>query len=63
MKSQVLPEFWSGFGKLPPQIQRTARKNYALWQQHPELKSLEFKKIKTIFGRFGRDRAIGRWRP
>jgi hypothetical protein len=47
MKSQALPEFWVGFGKLPPKIQSTARKNYALWQQHPQLKSLEFKKIKS----------------
>jgi hypothetical protein len=46
MKSQALPEFWAAFGKLPPKIQTTARKNYDLWQQHPGLKSLEFKKIK-----------------
>ena len=46
MKSQALPGFWAAFGKLPPKIQTTAWKNYALWLQHPGLKSLEFKKIK-----------------
>jgi hypothetical protein len=31
---------------LPEKVQQIARKNYALWQQSPSLKSLNFKKIK-----------------
>ena len=46
MKSSALPEFWQSFNRLPPAIQETARKNYALWQKEPSLKSLAFKKIK-----------------
>lgn len=46
MKSLALPEFWACFDRLPPKIQATAKKNYLLWQQHPGLKSLGFKKIK-----------------
>ena len=46
MKSYALPEFWRAFQKLPPAIQETTRKNYALWQKEPTLKSLAFKKIK-----------------
>lgn len=46
MKSSALPEFWACFNRLPPQVQKIARKNFALWQQDPTLKSLGFKRIK-----------------
>jgi len=47
VKSAALPEFWDCFKSLPPQVQKTARKNFKLWQQNPSLKSLAFKKIKN----------------
>ncbi len=46
MKSSALPAFWTCFNKLPPQVQRTARKNFELWEQSSSLKSLGFKRIK-----------------
>ena len=46
MKSLALPDFWQCLDRLPPKAQRTARKNYRLWQRSPSLKSLAFKKIK-----------------
>lgn len=47
MKSSALPDFWRRFHLLPPAIQRTAEKNFRLWQRNPTLKSLAFKKIKS----------------
>jgi hypothetical protein len=32
--------------ELPPKAQKTAQKNFRLWQQEPSLKSLGFKRIK-----------------
>ena len=46
MKSSALPSFWACLAGLPPAVQQTARKNFALWQKEPTLKSLNFKKIK-----------------
>lgn len=45
MNSSALPEFWACFNRLPPQVQKIARKNFVLWQQDPTLKSLAFKRI------------------
>ena len=47
MKSSALPEFWACLNQLPPKVQRTAQKNFKLWQQEPTLKSLGFKRIKA----------------
>ena len=47
MKSAALPEFWACFNQLPPPVQKIARKNFALWQKEPTLKSLGFKRIKS----------------
>ena len=47
MKSRALPEFWDCLEQLPPEIQKTVRKKYKLWQENPSLKSLAFKKIKS----------------
>jgi hypothetical protein len=46
VKSSALPAFWACFNRLPPRVQKVARKNFALWQQDPTLKSLAFKRIK-----------------
>jgi hypothetical protein len=46
VKSSALPEFWTCLEKLPPKAQKTARKNFKLWQQDPSLKLLGFKRIK-----------------
>jgi len=47
VKSSALPEFWDCLEKLPPRIQKTARKNFKLWKKNPSLKSLGFKKIRA----------------
>jgi hypothetical protein len=47
MKSELTDEFIQCFAKLPERVQKTARKNYKLWQQNPDHPSLEFKKLKT----------------
>ena len=47
MKSSALPEFWDCLEQLPVSVQKTARKNFRLWQKNPSLKSLAFKKIKS----------------
>jgi hypothetical protein len=47
VKSRALPDFWDCLGQLPPPVQKTARKNFKLWQKDPSLKSLAFKKIKS----------------
>ena len=47
MKSSALPEFRDCLEQLSPSVQKTARKNFKLWQQNPTLKSLAFKKIKS----------------
>jgi hypothetical protein len=46
VKSSALPEFWTCFEQLPAKVQKVARKNFALWQKQPGLKSLGFKRIK-----------------
>jgi hypothetical protein len=47
MKSELTDEFIQCFAKLPERVQKTARKNYKLWQQNPDHPSLEFKKLKS----------------
>ncbi|MBW4579402.1 MAG: hypothetical protein KME42_07485 [Tildeniella nuda ZEHNDER 1965/U140] len=47
MKSELTDEFIQCFAKLPERVQKTARKNYKLWQQNSDHPSLEFKKLKT----------------
>ena len=48
MKHQASPRFWQAYDELPPDIQRLADKNYALWRQDALHPSLHFKKV----GRF-----------
>jgi hypothetical protein len=52
VKSSALPEFWECFNRLPPPVQKIARKNFLLWQKQPALKSLGSNESKTISGRF-----------
>lgn len=47
MRSELDEEFIKLFAQLPERVQKTARKNYRLWQQDPNHPSLEFKKINT----------------
>ncbi|HKI02419.1 MAG TPA: hypothetical protein VKK31_10590 [Thermoanaerobaculia bacterium] len=47
MISHLTEDFRDCFKKLPDKIQRTARKNYRLWQQNPSHPSLEFKRAHT----------------
>jgi hypothetical protein len=47
MKSELTDEFIQCFSELPERVQKTARKNYKLWQQNPSHPSLEFKKLNT----------------
>ena len=48
MKSELTEDFLALFRKLPPRIQRTARKNYQLWKKNPHHPSLEFKKLQAV---------------
>lgn len=47
MRSELSDEFVRAFAKLPERVQKTARKNYKLWQQNPNHPSLEFKRLNT----------------
>jgi len=46
VKSSALPDFGKCCNRLPPNVQKIARKNFALWQKQPSLKSLAFKRMK-----------------
>lgn len=50
MKSAANPRFWKAYKKLPLEIQRTARKNYRLWQRDPRHPSLRFEKKGKVWG-------------
>ncbi|TFZ08867.1 type II toxin-antitoxin system RelE family toxin [Ramlibacter humi] len=45
MKHTASARFWDGFEKLPADIQRLARKNYALLRANPAPPSLHFKTL------------------
>jgi hypothetical protein len=44
LKHRASPSFWSGFDKLPEEIQQLARKNYALLVADPFHPSLHLKR-------------------
>jgi hypothetical protein len=46
VKSELSPDFFGLFRKLPERVRHTARKNYKLWKANPHHPSLEFKPIK-----------------
>lgn len=41
--------FWSCFDKLPPTVQKTARKNFELLKSNPKHPSLHFKKVANFW--------------
>lgn len=41
--------FWSGFARLPEEVQRVARQNFALLKQNPAHPSLRFKKAGDLW--------------
>ena len=43
MKSKTTPEFWKRYDALPDEIQKLARKNFALWKLNPRHPSLRFR--------------------
>ena len=45
MRSHLTEDFVSRFEKLPPRIQRLARKNYKLWKKNPSHAGLQFKRV------------------
>jgi hypothetical protein len=45
MKSATLPQFWKLYQKLPKDIQHRANIAYQMWQRHPRLSGLQFKRV------------------
>lgn len=45
MKSRALEQFWSCFDALPTEVQSLARETFALWQDNPHHRSLQFKRV------------------
>jgi mRNA-degrading endonuclease RelE of RelBE toxin-antitoxin system len=45
MNHYATPDFWRSYRQLPPEIQRTADKNFRLLAENPHHPSLHFKKI------------------
>lgn len=45
MRSRTAASFWTHFDKLPPFVQRRARRAYALWRDDPSHPSLKFKRL------------------
>jgi hypothetical protein len=46
VKSHGVGEFWALYESLPPEVQRAARKQFALWRANPRHRSLHFKQIR-----------------
>lgn len=49
MRSSTTPEFWRAYAALPPDIRKTARKNFRLWRENPRHPSLRFAKKGSIW--------------
>jgi len=45
MTHKASPDFWAAFEKLPPAVQRLARRNFELLKSDPRHPSLHFKKV------------------
>jgi hypothetical protein len=45
MKSAARRQFWDCFESLPADVQRAARRAFALWQENPAHPSLDFKRV------------------
>lgn len=61
MKSRASSKFWASYQQLPPEVQQRARKQYRLWTENPNHRSLRFKKIKGFWSTWidVRYRALG----
>ena len=46
MTSKVAVSFWKRLATLPPHVQRLAYKNYKLWRENQQHRSLHFKPFK-----------------
>jgi len=44
--SKASSDFWNCFEKLPPPLQRQARKQYQLFRKNPSHPSLQFKELR-----------------
>lgn len=56
MNSAANPRFWAAYRALPADVQRRARKAYALWRADPFHPSLHFKKVGRLWSaRIGTD--------
>jgi hypothetical protein len=58
MKSRAARKFWSAFEALPPEVQKTALKQYRLWLSDSRHPSVQFKKV----GRFWSARITDEYR-
>ena len=45
MRSQATSNFWKLYARLPPSVQRRARKAYETWKENPRHPSLHFKRV------------------
>lgn len=58
MRSRAVASFWDGYAGLPHEIQKAARKQYALWLRDPRHPSVQFKKV----GEYWSARVTGSYR-
>ncbi len=49
MLHRATSRFWNAFGKLPPDIQNLAKKNFILLKDNPRHPSLKLKKIGELW--------------
>lgn len=49
MNSSTTPDFWTGYGALPPEIKQRAKTAFRLWVRDPRHPSLRFKKVGEIW--------------
>lgn len=45
MRSRAVRSFWDGYHALPPEVRRTAEKQYRLWLRDSRHPSVRFKKV------------------
>jgi hypothetical protein len=45
MKSRATSRFWKAYDRLPPEIQKSANRAYAVWSDSPYHPSLQFKRV------------------
>jgi len=52
VRSHLTEDFISCFRKLPPRVQRLARRNYRLWKQNPFHPGLQFKRVGEVIRQY-----------